>query len=105
MNDSMTQSIHGITGELPGISELTESEHHQLLASERRRIALNVLSEGLTPVTLGELVSAVAKRDPDVDASDESHLKRVRISLHHNHLPKMADMGVIDYDTDSRQVT
>jgi hypothetical protein len=28
----------------------------------------------------------------------------VAVALHHNHLPTMADLGVIDYDSDSNCV-
>ena len=100
--DTMTQSIREITGEMASTAELNESERHQLLGSERRRTTLEVLSRRLTPIGLDELAAAVAERE--TDASSEQHTERIRISLHHKHLPKMADMGVIDYDEESHRV-
>jgi len=98
----MTQSIREITGEMTGTVELNESERHQLLASERRRTTLEVLSQRITPVDLEELATAVAGRETSV--ASEQHRERIRISLHHKHLPKMADMGVVDYDAEAGRV-
>jgi hypothetical protein len=39
-----------------------------------------------------------------VKAADEEFVERVKISLHHNHLPKMADLGVVEYDPDATRI-
>lgn len=86
-------------------AELTEDDRHRLLAAERRRIALDVLAERTVPVDLETLAAAVAARetdDPDEPTGDA--VERVAVTLHHAHLPRMADYGVIDYDRESGQV-
>lgn len=39
------------------------------------------------------------REDNDCVATEES-VERVAVSLHHNHLPKLAEFGVVDYDSD-----
>ena len=83
-------------------AELSESERWRLLSAERRRIVCDVLVDEGTPIQFGELAAAVAAREtapPDPDAADN-----VAVALHHIHLPKLTDAGIIDYDPDTRQV-
>lgn len=65
-----------------------------LLADARRRHALAVLAEEdgtIDDTTLIRRVSE-AERADDVDPRD------VHIELHHCHLPKLDDYGVLEYD-------
>ena len=84
-------------------SGLTTSERHALLAAERRRVTLEILAGRTAPVDLEEVATEVAAREDGVDASEEA-TKRVTLSLHHTHLPKMADLGVLKYDPDSHRI-
>ncbi|MBV0902795.1 hypothetical protein KTS37_13455 [Halomicroarcula salina] len=84
---------------------LSASERSRLLASERRQTALSVLSETRCPVELEELAAAVAARESDSDDAESDRVATVATALHHNHLPRMADMGVVSYDPESGRVT
>lgn len=66
------------------------------LADPRRRAVLSVLADRDTPLSRAELAREVLARDPDLDEEE------VRVSLHHVHLPKLADAGVITYDASAR---
>lgn len=83
---------------------LTESERYQLLASDRRRLTLDVLDGRTDPVDIEDLAAGIAARENGLGATDEEAIERVMIALHHSHLPKMADLGVIDYDLDANRV-
>jgi hypothetical protein len=85
-------------------TNLSESETHRLLSDDRRRLALEILDERTTGTTLDSLASEVVRRESGVDASDVSATERVRISLHHNHLPLLSDMGVVEYDATSQHI-
>ena len=52
--------------------------------------------------TITELVGAITE---DLDEYTESDETTVHVSLHHQHLPKMAEAGVIDYDKGTGEVT
>lgn len=99
----MTQSLQDV-GVNPATMELSERERHLLLAEERRRKALDELTGRTAPVELAELGRAVAVRESDVGGPDEETVERVAITLHHVHLPKLAQSGLIEYDTDASRV-
>jgi hypothetical protein len=86
------------------LADLSESDRHRLLASERRRLALSVLSERSSPVALEELADEIARRETDLDENDAESVKRVRTTLHHVHLPKMSDRDLLEYDTRSNWI-
>ena len=74
----------------------------ELLADRRRRHILHCLidqPDGVAEFT--DLVDAVVDHEPETDAGDR---ETVRTRLYHVHLPKLAEAGVIDYDTRSETV-
>jgi hypothetical protein len=58
----------------------------------RRRVCLFLRRAGIEVATLDDLVDALAS-----DASDEER-ERLAINLHHRHLPKLDEAGIVDYD-------
>lgn len=100
----MSQTITEFHAELPSIDDLTESERHALLCDERRRVALNVLSECSATVSLADVAAGVAAREDGCDAGDDGAVREVAVSLHHTHLPKMAELGVLSYQPDTHHV-
>lgn len=74
----------------------------RLLAHERRRKALQHLSQAEEATTVDSLAERVAaETDPD---HDDGVVKSVETDLHHVHLPKMDEVGVVDYDARSGTV-
>lgn len=94
----MSHPTNQIANDSGGNVEVTEDERHRLLAASRRRAILDVLDEQSSS-GLGELAAAVAAREGVDD------VERVAVSLHHTHLPLMADLGVLSYDPDHKRVT
>lgn len=86
--------------------ELSTSDRHRLLAADRRRLALDVLTGTSGTVSLEELAREVAAREDDRGAQDEASVERneIKLSLHHHHLPKMADMHVLEYDPETNVI-
>lgn len=79
--------------------DLTETDAHRVLSSARRRVVLDVLEDRRTEVALDDLSAAVASQEDDVAST-----KRVGITLHHEHLPMLDDVGLVDYDAEARRV-
>lgn len=110
MTDHMTQTSTGRRGTgansvgLIDSEHLTDTERHDVLASERRRTVLDVLAGRATQVDLEDLAATVAARESGVDEDDPRAVERVAVSLHHNHLPRMAELDVLDYDAASNRV-
>ena len=78
-----------------------------LCRKQHRRIVLGILLAEQQSVTLNDLTEAVLKYNhhtPRTEAPDDVPAG-IRISLHHNHLPKLASEGLISHDTDRGRVT
>ncbi|NHN61197.1 MULTISPECIES: hypothetical protein [Halorussus] len=78
-----------------------------LLSDRYRRHALACLDGMPVPVTLEGLTDQVAGREFQQPPDRVSMMKRTQIAtaLHHTHLPKLQEMGVIVYDDDEGKVT
>jgi hypothetical protein len=87
--------------ESPQITGSTLDGDLSVLASQRRRLILQYLDqESTNPLSIDELV------DHLVDNSSERTLgrKSIEIELHHKHLPKLEEYGLIEYDPRSGDV-
>ncbi|WP_323173266.1 hypothetical protein [Natrialba sp. PRR66] len=77
------------------------------VANEHRRATLNAL-DNASEKTLeyDVLVDRVADRVRDEDAKRESdeHRQRIRIVLHHTHLPRLDEARIIDYEAETGHV-
>jgi len=81
----------------------------EILKNSRRREVIHYLREREDDerVSLGELAEHVAaiENDTTTDALTSSQRKRVYVGLYQCHLPKMDDMGVVDFNQDRGHVT
>ncbi|WP_222918533.1 hypothetical protein [Natrinema sp. SYSU A 869] len=84
----------------------------ELLADQRRRSVLNYLEKTDGTAALTELAVEIAAQEAGTEPnaiSDHNISPRdrraVRISLHHTHIPKLANADVIDYDTETETIT
>lgn len=79
----------------------------EVLTEHRRRYVLYYLDGADDPViTVAELADQLCTWERDWDDRTEQprskHRENMRINLHHVHLPKLADVGLIDYDARSQ---
>ena len=73
----------------------------EALADSRRRHVLSILLDRPTPLDVETLARAVAAREEAAtSAADvpDDVVRRIQIALHHVHLPKLAETGVVEYD-------
>jgi DNA-binding transcriptional ArsR family regulator len=79
-----------------------------LLKNRRRRYALYCLNEAEDEVlTLKELVDQLVRWEAkwgDGETAPTDERQTIRVELHHNHLPRLAEAGLVDYDTRSQTV-
>lgn len=80
----------------------------EILKNSRRREVIHYLrdQDGEERVSLGELAEHVAaiENDTTTDQLTSSQRKRVYVGLYQCHLPKMDDMGVVDFNQDRGHV-
>lgn len=83
--------------------DIDPSEKCDLLAEKQRWLVLDIISGITSPIELEELSVRVASFESGTLTKDDA-VERVAISLHHIHLPRLADVGVLDYDQESNVI-
>ena len=75
-------------------------EVFELLGSQRRRYVVRCLTEFDGSLSLADLADEVATREHDAVITELSAetVKRIYVSLYHNHVPKLEAAGVVAYD-------
>lgn len=71
-----------------------------VLSSPVRREIITTLSESGS-VARDQLTETLAR----ADGADQDARRRIRIALHHNHLPRLADAGLVVYDDEAVTAT
>ncbi|MFC7072300.1 hypothetical protein ACFQJ7_05355 [Halovenus rubra] len=75
-------------------------DYFKLLSNHRRRYTLHYLKKNGEDAELGELSEQIAAWENDVEWEEVTYdqRKRVYTSLQQVHLPRMDDIGVVDFD-------
>ena len=83
----------------PG-GELTQTEAFDILSNERRRHALHYLLAQDDGTEIGELSEQVAawENGEELEQVTSDERRRVYVSLHQTHLPRMDDAGILQYE-------
>lgn len=78
------------------------SEFLELIGSKRRRYVLYAL-QNEQKATFEEVTERVAiwETETPPEELDERTRQNIRVNLHHTHLPKLEDAGIIRYDRQS----
>lgn len=84
---------------------LTAEQMFELLRNPVQRRTLETLIESTyTTITLSELAEEIALDEAPSDSEIPTEVADIEIGLHHNHLPKLANAGIIEYDRRSKTV-
>ncbi|ODR80228.1 hypothetical protein BG842_06110 [Haladaptatus sp. W1] len=75
---------------------------YKLLADHRRRVLLQCLRNTDASLSVSALVTELTQRDEQVSPDESTNTE---IAVHHIHLPKLADAGVVEYDQSAQQAT
>ena len=100
----MSRTVSELPADSTSTVSLSKRERHDVLAAKQRRLTIDFLEGRSTSVDLAEVSAGIVALDDDV-ANTDAAIERARIELHHVHLPKMSDVGVIEYDPRTRVVT
>lgn len=79
----------------------------EALSHGYRRFALAALAEPGSALAIADLAADVAAREHDeaIDDLSAEVVTRTRRQLHHVHVPKLDDLGFVEYDRENRVVT
>jgi hypothetical protein len=83
---------------------IAESDIHDVLRNDRRRLVLEQLAEGSDRQTVSDLAEYIATIESGEDPPPRNVRQSVYISLHQTHLPKLDDLGIVEYDSSSKSV-
>lgn len=77
-----------------------------LCQDKHQRIILGVLAMERRPLTLNDLTKAVLKHNHQMPVTEisEEVLTPIRISMHHQHIPKLTSAEIAKYDPKRRLV-
>ena len=90
--------MDGTLIELDTVLDVGEHKH--------RHVVLAALADQQQPVPTNNLTNAIVKHNhqtPLTEAADET-VTQIQIALHHVHLPKLAETGLIQYDSERQLV-
>lgn len=74
----------------------------ELLADRQRRRVLHHLVDSNGPATIDQLIEAVSNKSSSRGPNDLRKL--ITVNLHHIHLPKLQEAGLIEMDTQSETI-
>jgi hypothetical protein len=109
--DNTTELISNVTGRTDAreLSEIrpTRDDIFEMLSNERRRCVLYYLQRQPGPVGMRSVVEYVTawQNDKPIEAVTPRERTRVYSALHQTHLPKLASVGLIEYDTDRSEIS
>ncbi len=93
---TMTSDAHIGDDTTPGPFVNIPAECYEILRHPRRLRTLEILGSRQTRLSLSELTTALVERmDSDIPTGQARH--DVRVSLVHNHLPRLEDAGIVDW--------
>lgn len=76
---------------------------YDLLSHRYRCHVLDLLTEADRSHSLTEMATAIADRERDASADGaRTRTDGIRIALYHNHLPRLADSGLIAFERDRK---
>jgi hypothetical protein len=84
---------------------LDETVVYEILSSERRRHTIDYLRASDKDVEVNDIAEYIAEKETGESPPPKDSRKTVYVSLHQTHLPKMDDLDIVNYDTDTKNVT
>ncbi|MFC4449250.1 DUF7344 domain-containing protein [Halorussus aquaticus] len=78
--------------------ELEPSQIHNVLRNDRRRHVIRHLRDEGGPISVDTLAEHIATVETGESPPPRDVRKSVYVSLHQTHLPKLDELGIVDYD-------
>lgn len=86
-------------------TDLSEEDIHDVLRNQRRRLVIDILQESDGPVSVRELSEEIGAFESGMNPPPRKIKQSVYVSLLQTHLPKLDDLGIVDYQSEGKMVT
>lgn len=95
-----------MTTTLGSLSLVETAKVFDALSHPLRLRTIRVLDGFDTPLTVKDLAVEIirAQRDGSAEEISKEQVEQVHAMLHHHHVPKLVDHGLVEYDESERQV-
>lgn len=77
---------------------------HDVLSNQRRRLVLSLLNDAGGKLEARQLAKAIAEAESDQSPPPQNIQQSAYVTLHQTHLPKLDELGIINYDKDNQIV-
>lgn len=94
----------GVFSKEPDRSSLEKADIHDVLRNDRRRHIIEHLTQ-VGETTARELSEVIAEAESGESPPPRNVRQSVYVTLQQTHLPKLAELDIIDYDDDSKTVS
>lgn len=84
--------------------KLSKSDIHDVLRNSRRRRIMERLETAGRTVTVRELAEHIAETESNQSPPPKNIRQSAYVSLHQTHLPKLDDLGIVDYDSTRKEI-
>jgi hypothetical protein len=88
-----------------GERALDEADIHDVLRNDRRRLVIERLRNGVGEESVADLAEYIGGVESGESPPPRNIRQSVYVSLHQTHLPKLDELGIVDYDDDEKVVT
>ncbi len=87
-----------------GDTDLASVDIHDVLSNERRQMTIELLRQQESSMTARELSEQIAEQETGESPPPRNIRQSAYVSLHQTHLPKLDDLGIVDYDQSAKTV-
>jgi hypothetical protein len=84
--------------------DLSPVEIHDVLSNERRKMVIDLLRRERTEISARDLSEYIAERETGESPPPRNKRQSAYVSLHQTHLPKLDELGIIEYDQSEKTV-
>lgn len=85
-------------------SEIVAEDIHDVLRNRRRRLVIDILQDNGGPQTVRELSEHIGAVESGEEPPPRNVKQSVYVSLLQTHLPKLHELGVVDYQPEGKTV-
>ena len=86
-------------------ADLEAVEIHDVLSNERRQMVLGRLRDSEGTMSARDLSEYIAERETGESPPPRNIRQSAYVSLHQTHLPKLDELGIVEYDESEKTVT